>query len=112
MQKRLLICFPHPDDESFGIGSLLAKYAAGGVEVTPICTTNGDVGSMPPELLKGYDSPGAVRLAELACAAQVLGIKETITLGYRDSGMMGTPDNAHPDCLWQVPLDKLKEQIM
>jgi len=45
-----------------------------------------------------------VRLAELACAAQVLESKETITLGYRDSGMMGTPDNEHPDCLWQVPL--------
>lgn len=111
MTRRMLICYAHPDDESFGIGSTIAKYAAEGVEITLICTTNGDVGSVTPEKLKGYDSIGALRLAELRCAADILGFKEVITFGYRDSGMMGTPENNHPDSFWQAPLEKVAAQV-
>lgn len=111
MQKRLLVCAAHPDDESFGSGSLLAKYAAEGVEVTLICATNGDVGTVPPELLEKYGSVGALRLAELDCAAGILGIKEVIRFGYRDSGMMGSPDNHHTESLWQAPLSDVAERI-
>jgi LmbE family N-acetylglucosaminyl deacetylase len=69
MIKRLLICYAHPDDESFGIGSVLAKYVAEGVEVTLICATNGDVGTVAPEKLAGYASVADLRQAELDCAA-------------------------------------------
>ena len=33
-------------------------------------------------------------------------------LGYRDSGMAGTPDNQHPDCLVQAPLEQVTAQIV
>jgi LmbE family N-acetylglucosaminyl deacetylase len=112
MSKRLLVCLAHPDDESFGSGSAIAKYVAEGVEVTLICATNGDVGMVSPEHMKGYETVAALRLAELNCAAQVLGFKEVVTFGYRDSGMMDTPDNQHPDSLWQAPLDKVAGQIV
>src|SRR3954454_20692509 len=103
MVKRLLVCFPHPDDESFGSGSLFAKYAAEGVECTLICATNGDVGAMSADLLQKHGSAGAARLAELRCATDIIGFKEVITFGYRDSGMVNSPDNMHPDSLWQAP---------
>jgi LmbE family N-acetylglucosaminyl deacetylase len=112
MPKRLLISFAHPDDESFGLGSVIGKYVAQGVEVTLICATNGDVGTVDPEHLNNHDSVASLRLAELECAAQVLGFKEVILFGYRDSGMMGTPENEHPDCLWQAPLEKVTQQIV
>jgi LmbE family N-acetylglucosaminyl deacetylase len=111
MSKRLLVSFAHPDDESFGVGPLIAKYAAEGVEITLICATNGDAGSVDPDRLNGYDSVASLRLDELKCASQVLGFKEVITFGYRDSGMMGSADNQHPASLWQAPMDKLSAQI-
>lgn len=98
--KRLLISFAHPDDESFGLGGLIAKYVKEGVEVYLICATNGDVGSIEPELLNGYKSAAELRLAELDCASEKLGFRHVYKLGYKDSGMMGDPSNADPDCLW------------
>src|SRR5258708_38275310 len=103
MTKRILLSLAHPDDEAFGTGSLIAKYTAEGAEVTLICATSGDVGSVKPEFMQGYNSVSELRLAELECAAKVLGIKETILFGYRDSGMMGSADNADPRSLWQTP---------
>ena len=98
----MLLAFAHPDDESFGMGGTIAYYAQRGVTISLICSTNGDVGSVDDEHLSGHDSVAALRLAELECAAGALGIQEVITFGYRDSGMMGTPDNEHPECLWQA----------
>ena len=112
MQKRILVSYAHPDDESFGLGPLIAKYTAEGAEVTLICATNGDVGSVSQELLDKYGSVAAIRLDELDCAAQVLGLKEVIKFGYRDSGMMGSADNNHADSLWQAPLDTVAHQIV
>jgi mycothiol S-conjugate amidase len=99
---RMLIAFAHPDDESFGMGGVIAFYVKYGVDVYLICSTNGDVGAVDAAHLEGFQSIADLRLHELNCAAETLGIKEVITFGYRDSGMMNTPENNHPDCLWQA----------
>ena len=100
MTKRVLISFAHPDDESFGLGALIAKYVAEGVDVYYICATNGDVGTVSDEYMKGYDTIADLRLAELACASEILGFKDIITFGYRDSGMVGSDTTQDPACLW------------
>ena len=61
----MLISFAHPDDESFGMGGAIAYYAERGVDITLICSTNGDVGTVPPEFMAGYDTISALRLDEL-----------------------------------------------
>jgi LmbE family N-acetylglucosaminyl deacetylase len=111
-KQRLLISFAHPDDESFGMGGTIAYYVQRGVEVSLICATNGDVGTVDPQYMKGYDTISQLRLDELHCAAETLGIKEVVTYDYRDSGMMGTPDNDNPDCLWQADEDVVTERIV
>jgi hypothetical protein len=40
--KRLLCVFAHPDDETLGAGSTLAKYAAAGVELSLVTATRGE----------------------------------------------------------------------
>ena len=78
--KRLMFVFPHPDDESFGPGGSIAKYAREGVAVHYVCATRGEVGSVEPEMLKPYEHLpadqrlGALRGQELRCAADKLGL--------------------------------------
>jgi mycothiol S-conjugate amidase len=100
--KRLLLALAHPDDEAFGSGGLIAKYVQAGVEVYYILGTDGAKGTVAPDYLERYGSIKAVRQAEMDCAAQTLGFKQVFPLGYGDSGMMGSRDNADPGCLWQA----------
>lgn len=111
-QQRLLISFAHPDDEAFGMGGAIARYADAGTEVTLICATNGEAGDIPAGFLHGQQTVSELRLGELACAAETLGIQQVYSFGYRDSGMMNTPDNDHPESLWQAPEEKLVGQIV
>jgi len=98
MSNRVLLAvLAHPDDESFGMGGTLALYASHGVEVYLVCATRGEVGTADEEHMKGFASVGDMREAELRCAAGILGLKAVHFLGYRDSGMPGSPDNDHPD---------------
>ena len=100
--KRLMFAFPHPDDESFGPGGTIAKYAREGVEVHYVCATRGEVGTVDAELIKPYEHLpadqrlGALRGQELRAAADILGLTGLHYLGYRDSGMTGSTDNRDP----------------
>ncbi len=111
-QKTLVFLGAHPDDESFGIGSTLAQYAAAGVKVYYVCSTGGEAGTVAPEHMKGYASIKELRAAELKCAAQALGLADVIYLGYRDSGMHGSADNKHPESLAMAPLDEVTARIV
>ncbi|MFE0511984.1 N-acetyl-1-D-myo-inositol-2-amino-2-deoxy-alpha-D-glucopyranoside deacetylase, partial [Streptomyces sp. NPDC058964] len=110
--RRLLLVHAHPDDESINNGATMAKYAAEGARVTLVTCTLGERGEViPPELghLTGA-ALGEYRLRELADAMRELGVDDFRLLGgagrYRDSGMMGLPDNDDPACFWQADLDE------
>ena len=111
-QPRLLACLAHPDDESFGPGGTLALYSSRGVEVHLVCATNGDVGTVDPEYLRGFENIAALRQAELDCAVQALGIHELHMLGYRDSGMPGSEENKHRDALAAAPLSEVVDRLV
>jgi LmbE family N-acetylglucosaminyl deacetylase len=101
-KKRILVAFAHPDDESFGLGGLIAKYVADGVDVYYVCSTNGDVGTIPEHMQGQYNSIAELRLSELACASAKLGFTEVVKLGYKDSGMMGSDTSQDPNCSWYI----------
>ncbi len=102
----------HPDDETFGVGGTLAHYAAAGVRVYYVCATRGEVGSVAPEHQQGYATLGDKRWAELECAARILGLAGVIYLGYRDSGMLGSDDNKHPQALAAAPLGQVTGRVI
>jgi LmbE family N-acetylglucosaminyl deacetylase len=102
--------FAHPDDETFGAGGTLALYARRGVEVHLVCATRGEVGEAPPDR-KGFASIGEMRESELRCAAAILGLAGVHFLGYRDSGMPGSPDNTHPRALASAPLPEVARAV-
>jgi N-acetyl-1-D-myo-inositol-2-amino-2-deoxy-alpha-D-glucopyranoside deacetylase len=108
----LLALFAHPDDEAFGSGGALARYAADGAQVALVCTTRGEVGQISDPALATRETLGAVREGELRCAAQALGIGELIFLGYRDSGMEGTPENSDPLAYMNAPSEQVVERLV
>ena len=110
--RRLLISYAHPDDESFGLGGLIARYVAQGVEVYLICATNGDVGTVSPEMLNGYNSVAELRLAELDAASELLKFAGVVKLGFKDSGMMGSETSQDPTCLWQAPREQVARRVV
>lgn len=109
--RRLLGVFAHPDDETFGPGATLARYADEGVEVHVLTVTDGAAGDLLTSLPAGVRSLVELRSRELACAVQILGVTALHTLGYRDSGMMGTPANEDPACLFQANKEDVTRQI-
>lgn len=110
-ERTLLAVFAHPDDESFGPGGTLARYAAEGVAVHLVCATRGEAGQADPALLESHESLAQRRVAELECAARILGLAGIHFLGYRDSGMAGSPDNDHPDALVRAPVAEVARKI-
>ncbi len=111
-ERALLFVGAHPDDETFGIGGTLAQYATSGVKVYYACATRGEVGTADVDSMKGFMSVGDMRWTELECAAKVLGLTEVIHLGYRDSGMDGSPDNHHPASLAMAPPEQVAGKIV
>jgi len=111
-ERALLAVFAHPDDESFGPGGTLARYAREGASVRLVCGTDGNAGTVDAAMMEGYKSTSQLRAAELCCAAQALGLAGIDWLAYRDSGMAGAPENQHPDSLVQAPMEKLVGQIV
>jgi len=109
--KRILSVLAHPDDEAFGMGGTLALYAMQGVEVYLACATLGEAGDIPADFLQSHSSSAALRESELDCSADILALKQVFKLGFRDSGMEGSPDNHHPDALVARPMEEVVERI-
>ncbi len=94
---RLLAVLAHPDDETLGLGGVLARYAAEGVATYLVTATHGQSGRYhdlrpgdPGH--PGRDGLAAIREKELRAATAVLGVREVNLLGYVD----GQLDQADP----------------
>jgi N-acetylglucosamine malate deacetylase 2 len=66
----ILAVVAHPDDESFGLGGVLAAFAAQGTRVSVLCLTRGEAST-----LHGVEGDlEELRAGELAAAAEALGL--------------------------------------
>jgi len=120
--KRLLLVHAHPDDETINNGVTMAKYAADGIEVTLVTCTRGEEGEVLVDSLLNLasskdDKLGEHREVELKDAMHELGIKDFRFLGspgkkWRDSGMMGMPQNDRKDVFWQADLDEAANELV
>src|SRR4030067_482681 len=74
MKKRILLLLAHPDDETFGPGGTIAKYADEGAEIYLATATRGEVGMVgdPPFTDRAHLGDG--RAAGLPCAAGPPGV--------------------------------------
>jgi len=88
MTLKLATILAHPDDETFGTGGTLIRYARQGIEVHSLCLTEGEKGwagvddhIVPRELV------GPTRKNELADAGRRIGLTSVTCLRYPDSGL-------------------------
>lgn len=106
----LLVIFAHPDDEG-GASGVMALAAAAGARVVLACATRGEVGEISDPALATAETLGAVREQELRAACEILGA-ELRFLGYRDSGMAGTPANEDPRSYLQADPEAAVRQLV
>src|SRR5436305_7953868 len=79
----------HPDDETFGVGGTLIRYADEGVRVHSLCLTQGEQGwnGDPQKPVVSREELGAKRAAELAEAGRRMGVTTTTCLTYPDGDL-------------------------
>jgi len=101
----LLLVHAHPDDEAISTGGVIMRAKADGHRVVLITATRGEVGeiyNMDEEAAR--PRLGEIRTQELKTAGKILGVDRIEFLGYRDSGMVDTADNANPESFHQAPM--------
>ena len=98
MKRKLLAVFAHPDDEAFGPGGTLVKYASEGVEIHLLCATRGEAGknNIKDQRSKIKNTDKILKLEnirekELINSAKVLGVAKVEFLDFVD----GTLCNAN-----------------
>ena len=101
--------FAHPDDEAFPVGGVLAAHASRGVEIRLVTTTLGEEGEIRQEGAATRETLPRIRGIELSCAVRALGLASHRVLGYRDSGMVNTPPNNHPNAYINAPSQEVVE---
>jgi LmbE family N-acetylglucosaminyl deacetylase len=79
----------HPDDEAIFTAGLVREAVLDGWRAVLVVATSGEEGEAPA----GGGDTGAVRREETRRSAALLGYEEVHFLGYRDSGVPGSPAN-------------------
>ena len=103
---RVLVCFhAHPDDEVFTTGGVMRLAADAGHRVVLVTATDGALGEVPDGLLADGEQLVDRRRRELETSAHALGVHRLEMLGYPDSGMAGTRDNAQADAFCNVDVE-------
>src|SRR5919199_804042 len=110
-ERTLVAVHAHPDDECLGTGGILARYAAEGVRTVLVTCTDGAVGEISDPSLASPENLAEVRSRELDEAVRILNVSRSVRLGYRDSGMAGTPHNKHPASLAQADLQVVVQHV-
>jgi LmbE family N-acetylglucosaminyl deacetylase/predicted metal-dependent enzyme (double-stranded beta helix superfamily) len=80
----VLAVVAHPDDESFGLGGLLASLVDSGLSVRLLCLTAGESST-----IGAAEDLGARRAGELEAAARLLGVSGVHLEGLPDGGLVG-----------------------
>jgi len=111
----ILAVHAHPDDESISTGGILAKYSAKGFRTVLAYGTGGEAGDiLNPEFVA--PKPGLsikeIRAIELEAAVKVLAVETVYFLGYRDSGMVGSPENDHPQAFARADIREATARLV
>jgi LmbE family N-acetylglucosaminyl deacetylase len=83
-----MVIFAHPDDAELGSGGVVARWTAAGCEVTYVLCTDGQAGTADRSLAPA--ELAARRAAEQRAAADFMGVRHLVMLGYPDGELEDT----------------------
>ena len=86
----VMVLCAHPDDAEFGAAGTVAKWTNEGRKVVYVICTNGDKGSSDRSLTP--EQIASTRREEQKAAADSLGVRQVVFLGYPDQGLEDTPE--------------------
>ncbi len=116
MDLTFLAVHAHPDDEASSTGGIYRVLADEGVRTVLVTCTNGEFGDAPGGVKPDADhhdgdEVAKIRAVELDNAVKILGIERNVRFGYRDSGMMGWPQNDDPESFWATPVEDVARRL-
>ena len=85
-----LVVFAHCDDAEWFFGGTVARLVAQGAEVNYVVCTDGSSGGVDMSITN--EELAATRAAEQRAAADVLGVKDVVFLGYRNDELTVTTE--------------------
>jgi bacillithiol biosynthesis deacetylase BshB2 len=84
-ERHVLVIFPHPDDEAFGVSGTITTHIQRETPVTYACLTLGEMGrnlGNPPFATR--ESLPMIRKKELLASAEAMGLTDLRMMGLRD----------------------------
>ena len=105
MRQKLVCVFAHPDDEAFGPGGTIAKFAKDH-DVYILCATKGEAGGK-----NGQKDIGKIRSDELLESSRILGVKQVFFLGFTDGQLCNNTYHALAKKI-KKHLDLIKPQTL
>ena len=111
-ERQVLVVFPHPDDEAFGVSGTISMHVNNGTPVTYACLTLGQMGrnlGNPPFATR--ESLPNIRRKELQKAAEVMGIQDLRMMGLRDKTVEFEDDNKLTDMISDM-IDELNPSLI
>jgi LmbE family N-acetylglucosaminyl deacetylase len=110
MVATIVFFHAHPDDECIITGGTMAQLSDQGHRVVLVTATGGELGEVHCQLDEGEEL-WQRRAREVAEAARLLGAGRQEFLGYRDSGMAGTPANQAAGSFWQADIEEAARRL-
>ena len=108
----LLAIFAHPDDEAFGTGGALTRYAAEGKTVKLICATRGESGKITDPDIDSASDVAELREGELREACKAMGLDAPVFLDFHDSGRQERTRYDDPKALMNVSEEDLEQALL
>ncbi|MBN9655705.1 bacillithiol biosynthesis deacetylase BshB2 [Halobacillus litoralis] len=111
-EKHVLVIFPHPDDEAFGVSGTISSYIKQGTPLTYACLTLGEMGrNLGKPTFATRESLPEIRKRELVKAAEAMGIEDLRMMGLRDKTLEFEDDREMKDMVRHL-VDELQPSLV
>ncbi|WP_394219676.1 bacillithiol biosynthesis deacetylase BshB2 [Halobacillus trueperi] len=111
-EKHVLVIFPHPDDEAFGVSGTISSYIKQGTPLTYACLTLGEMGrNLGKPTFATRESLPEIRRKELIKAAEAMGIEDLRMMGLRDKTLEFEDDGEMKAMVRQL-VDELQPSLV
>lgn len=109
--KRLLLVFPHPDDETYGCGGTIPKYVDEGASVFLLTLTHGEASSQGPKHGLTTSQMGEQRASEMWGLKDLFGLRELFLMEFPDAQLSNVDPRILEEAIMHI-VEKVRPQVI